>query len=729
MPRPFVFASSVPLLKHVFHFATLLGIWGQPVFAIPMVYNTSVPTTLTDTCAKALLSDVSCDPTVRNFHPGFYYPPKTLERACTSTCKDSIDAYWNAVQSSCGNETLTASFDLEASVLIVPGTYKYLYEYICLQDSGRYCNNVAATAAAIADPGNSRFNYLDAVPSGTVPPDPCDMCFIKSLRLQAGSPYFDGPALASMSAYESMTSKCGVTGQPLTTTTIGFYTEEPVVTPAPCMGKKYSIQPGDDCYSISRSQGVGTAWLLSDNNLASYCDDFPTSGDLCIVNTCKTYTVKPKDTCGGIAKSANITIPQLKAWNPIINAGCYNMDRLNGTQLCISAPGTEWVPPSVTDLPGATVTTPAPVPTDAASGSNTYCGRWYKVKKGDYCNLLVLKFAISMEDFIFLNPAINSNCTNLYADESYCVQAVGDINTYSGKPGYITTPTGAIPTAIETPFPARPNATAAPYERLNPSLPLAKGTRDGCVHYFDGADYQFNLTDTDWHSNCEVAIEVYGVDPESFAVWNAGLGNVSQPECAFKEGFRYCGSYYLQKDDVESENPTPTMPPDTTTTAATTTGPSPTSPTMTGQPSTCNKWHTVEQGDTCDTVTQKYGLKREEFLAWNPSVSSDCSQNFWLGYAYCVGVEGTTPPMTTTTTNVPTPRPTKPPAEWTQPGIAENCVKWDRATSGDYCAALAERNGITVAQLAEWNTALGANGSKCDTQFWLDYYYCVAVSG
>lgn len=31
-----------------------------------------------------------------------------------------------------------------------------------------------------------------------------------------------------------------------------------------------------------------------------------------------------------------------------------------------------------------------------------------------------------MDDFIFLNPSINANCTNLFADESYCVQAVGD---------------------------------------------------------------------------------------------------------------------------------------------------------------------------------------------------------------------------------------------------------------------------------------------------------------
>lgn len=40
--------------------------------------------------------------------------------------------------------------------------------------------------------------------------------------------------------------------------------------------------------------------------------------------------------------------------------------------------------------------------------------------------MIVIKFQITMDDFVFLNPGINSNCTNLLADESYCVQAVGD---------------------------------------------------------------------------------------------------------------------------------------------------------------------------------------------------------------------------------------------------------------------------------------------------------------
>lgn len=196
-----------------------------------------------------------------------------------------------------------------------------------------------------------------------------------------------------------------------------------------------------------------------------------------------------------------------------------------------------------------------------------------------------------------------------------------------------------IATSIETPFGERPNATATPYERLYTPLPLAQGTRDDCVHYFDGADYQYDVANTGWSSNCEVVIEKYNVDPESFSTWNAGL-DISDPNCSFQTGVRYCGSWYSEKNDPVSDD---TDPPPSTTSAppsTTTTRPGPTAPTHTGQPQNCSKWHTIVDGDDCETVQKKYSISAQQFLKWNPAVSSDCKKGFWLDYAYCVGVEG-----------------------------------------------------------------------------------------
>jgi LysM repeat protein len=54
-----------------------------------------------------------------------------------------------------------------------------------------------------------------------------------------------------------------------------------------------------------------------ENNLLAACADFPTSGNLCIASTCNVYTVKANDTCDSIARASNITISQLKTWNPV----------------------------------------------------------------------------------------------------------------------------------------------------------------------------------------------------------------------------------------------------------------------------------------------------------------------------------------------------------------------------------------------------------------------------
>lgn len=162
------------------------------------------------------------------------------------------------------------------------------------------------------------------------------------------------------------------------------------------------------------------------------------------MNTCRVYTVQKGDTCKSIAAAQKITASQLKAWNAVslrnltirdtdtelrdqvIDTACYNIDKMNGSQVCVSAPGTAYVTPTVTVAAPTVATTAAPAPSDVVKGTNQNCGRYYQVKTGDYCNMIVIKFGITLSDFVFLNPTINQNCTNLFAAESYCVQAVGD---------------------------------------------------------------------------------------------------------------------------------------------------------------------------------------------------------------------------------------------------------------------------------------------------------------
>ena len=158
--------------------------------------------------------------------------------------------------------------------------------------------------------------------------------------------------------------------------------------------------------------------------------------------------------------------------------------------------------------------------------------------------------------------------------------------------------------------------------------------------------------------------------------------------------------------------------PDPTTTS----GPTPPAPTHTGQPANCNKWHVVEEGDTCSSVPAKYGITLKQFLEWNPAVSSDCVDNFWLGQAYCVGVSSSTPPPpTTTSAGPPVPTPT-------QPGNAvPACNDYGQAQDGDTCGVFADRHGISLQQLYTWNKLLKEDGSGCATSFWSGYWYCIGV--
>jgi hypothetical protein len=100
---------------------------------------------------------------------------------------------------------------------------------------------------------------------------------------------------------------------------------------------------------------------------------------------------------------------------------------MNGTSLCVSSPGEAYVtPPALPPLAPSTATSAAPVPTNAKDESNKKCGSWYNVEAGDYCNLVTIRYGIFLDDFVFLNPSINENCTNLLLGVSYCVSPVGD---------------------------------------------------------------------------------------------------------------------------------------------------------------------------------------------------------------------------------------------------------------------------------------------------------------
>ncbi|KAF4545174.1 uncharacterized protein LTHEOB_5585 [Lasiodiplodia theobromae] len=263
-----------------------------------------------------------------------------------------------------------------------------------------------------------------------------------------------------------------------------------------CNGTLYNVKPGDDCHSISRSEGIGTAWLLSDNHLHAYCSNFPGVGHtLCIKNTCDVYTISANDTCSSVASAHGITVSQLRSWNPVLDMRCGNMPSMVGDQICISSPGPRYATGSISGV--TNITTSVPVPTNIANGTNT-------------------RFSIPLDDFIFLNPSINKNCTNLYAYKSYCVKAVGSIMDYPGQPGCI----GPTSTIAEIPYSSFAMATYIPPTiKSAEELPLANGTIPNCSIYADGDELNTDVDGTSYKSVCDLWAEVWGISITDLVKW------------------------------------------------------------------------------------------------------------------------------------------------------------------------------------------------------------------
>ncbi|TDZ23422.1 LysM domain-containing protein [Colletotrichum orbiculare MAFF 240422] len=145
----------------------------------------------------------------------------------------------------------------------------------------------------------------------------------------------------------------------------------------------------------------------------------------------------------------------------------------------------------------------------------------------------------------------------------------------------------------------------------------------------------------------------------------------------------------------------------------------------------CTWWLNYEGVESCNDILDANWITIDEFRRWNPSVGAACA-GLETERSYCVEAFGEPEP-----TAVPTPTPTVSPTpttapgngvatpQPTQPGMVDNCNRFHFVAQGDSCAAIASRNGISLAQLVAWNDVGGAD---C-RDLWANAYVCVRVIG
>jgi len=123
--------------------------------------------------------------------------------------------------------------------------------------------------------------------------------------------------------------------------------------------RKYTIQPGDICDSISAAQNVSTYQLSAINvgTIDSSCDNLVSGTTICIgyVNEdCSTtYVVRADDTCYDIATNHGSNMTILYQNNPQIDQDCSNI--YVGEVLCVANQVQVPPQPNVSVLPGATI--------------------------------------------------------------------------------------------------------------------------------------------------------------------------------------------------------------------------------------------------------------------------------------------------------------------------------------------------------------------------------------
>ncbi|OJJ66409.1 hypothetical protein ASPBRDRAFT_666024 [Aspergillus brasiliensis CBS 101740] len=117
------------------------------------------------------------------------------------------------------------------------------------------------------------------------------------------------------------------------------------------------------------------------------------------------YTVESGDTCTSIEAQFGITFGEFYSWNPSIGSGCTNL--WLGYAYCVKSTQST-----------ATATGPdGPVQTGIASN----CDAYYTVASGDSCAAIESRYDLTFAQLYQWNPAIGSDCTNLWVGYAVCV--------------------------------------------------------------------------------------------------------------------------------------------------------------------------------------------------------------------------------------------------------------------------------------------------------------------
>ncbi|RGP69883.1 hypothetical protein FLONG3_7638 [Fusarium longipes] len=150
-------------------------------------------------------------------------------------------------------------------------------------------------------------------------------------------------------------------------------------------------------------------------------------------NCNKFHMVQSITTCTSIEKYYNVPFSTFYSWNPAVGKDCSSL--LTNYNVCVGVIG--WTPPTktttktptTTKQPSNGISTPPPIQSNMVSN----CNKFHLVSKTTTCTSIQNYYSISLADFIKWNPAVGSNCKDLWASYNVCVGVIGGTPTQPGN--------------------------------------------------------------------------------------------------------------------------------------------------------------------------------------------------------------------------------------------------------------------------------------------------------
>ena len=181
---------------------------------------------------------------------------------------------------------------------------------------------------------------------------------------------------------------------------------------------------------------------------------------------------------------------QFQTWNPAVGPSCSSL--LLDYYYCIAVPGT----PTTRSTTSTTKTTSTLFDhTPTQTGIISSCIKYYKTVSGDTCQVISDRFGtFGVASFISWNPAVESDCSQLYLSYYYCIAVPGTPTTRT------STSTTKTMSKTPTPTPKGPQ-------------PQQPGIVSNCNKY-----YLVKSGDS-----CYTIEQAQSVSAANFLKWNTGI--------------------------------------------------------------------------------------------------------------------------------------------------------------------------------------------------------------